>query len=215
MARRSPQSRSLRRAVGTKRPRRTYRIFCEGTRTEPEYLSALRRHPAVRQLAAVELVVAKAGGKPRTLVTAATAAKDKAREQQDEVDEFWCVFDVEQPGQHPGLAEAIRDARRHRIRVAVSNPCFELWLILHFQDQTGWLDTAGACELRRRLDGARDKGVGPDMYMPRVLIAAARARELDERHQRDDLRFPHDNPSSGMHRLISAIGPPGWREAGG
>lgn len=33
------------------------------------------------------------------------------------------------------LAEAGREARRRGVRLAVSSPCFELWLLLHHTDR--------------------------------------------------------------------------------
>jgi hypothetical protein len=66
--------RPLKRKVATRRPRKTLVVFCEGERTEPEYLDAL-------------------------------------------IDEFWCVFDAEWPKNHPGLDEAIRQARTNGINL--------------------------------------------------------------------------------------------------
>jgi RloB-like protein len=50
------------------------------------------------------------------------------------------VFDVEWPRNHPGLEEAVKQAYANGIKLAVSNPCFESWLILHFQNHAAWLD---------------------------------------------------------------------------
>ena len=50
-------ARSLKRKVATRRPRKTLVVFCEGERTEPEYLDALKRQPSVRDVAAVDLRV--------------------------------------------------------------------------------------------------------------------------------------------------------------
>lgn len=203
--------RPLRRRVGTRRPRKTFLIFCEGERTEPEYLNALKMQPFVRDVAAVDLRVATGhgGSVPRTLVALAVDARDRAMAEDAEIDEFWCVFDVEWPRNHPGLREAIEEASRSRVQVAVSNPCFELWLVLHFQEYGAWLDTDQACKLRQRLDGSKDKGLDAARYMPFVTAAADRAVRLDDRHQQDGTRFPDTNPSSGMHRLLAAIEQPG------
>lgn len=213
MARDRPRAgeRPLKRRVGIRRPRKTFVIFCEGQRTEPEYLNALKMQPFVRDVAAVDLRVetGHGGAVPRTLVALASDARSRATTEDGEIDEFWCVFDVEWPRNHPGLAEAISQAERNGIRVAVSNPCFELWLILHFQDHGVWLDNGEACELRQRLDGSTGKGVDAARYLPFVTAAAARAAELDERHDRNGTRFPQTNPSSGMHLLLAAIESPG------
>jgi hypothetical protein len=203
--------RSLRRRVAVRRPRKTLLIFCEGVRTEPEYLDALQRHPAVREVAAVELRVdAGSGGKvPRTLVAAAAEARARATEEDGEIDEVWCLFDVEWPRNHPHLAAAVERAREAGVRLAVSNPCFELWLILHFQDHETWLDTAGAASLRHRLDGSRDKGLDAATYMPLIAEAAGRAARLEDVHREQGSPFPRDNPSSGMHHLIASVHRPG------
>jgi hypothetical protein len=202
-------TRPLKRRVGTRRPRKTLVIFCEGERTEPEYLDALKRQPSVRDVAAVDLRVetGKGGSVPRTLVAMATEARSRAINEEAEIDEFWCVFDVEWPRNHPGLREAIQQARTNGIKLAISNPCFELWLILHFQDHTAWLDNNQALHLRRQFDGSSHKGLDAAKYMPHIANAAHRAAELDKRHLQDGTVFPNDNPASGMHRLIAAVEP--------
>lgn len=206
--RRAAGKQSLKRRAGTRRPRRTFLIFCEGERTEPEYLAVLKRQPVVHDIASVELSVVPGDGssKPQKLVSLAIEARQRAIKENSEIDEFWCVFDVEWPENHAGLRKAIAEARHNEIGTAVSNPCFELWLILHFKDRSAWLDNDQACALRRRLDGSLDKRVDGARYMPLVADAARRAEALDLRHQREGAAFPQDNPSSGMHKLIAAIG---------
>lgn len=197
----------LRRRVATLRPRKTFLIICEGERTEPEYLDALKRQRSAREAAAVDIRVETGRGvsTPRQLVDIALAARQRALGEGAEIDEFWCVFDVEWPINHPGLRTAIEKAESNGVRLAVSNPCFELWLILHFRDYTAWLDSHEACRIRRGLDGSPDKGLNAAKYMPNVAAAADRAANLDMRHERDDVTFPHTNPSSGMHLLVAAI----------
>ena len=67
---RRTSARPLKRKVATRRPRKTLVVFCEGERTEPEYLDALKRQPSVRDVAAVDLRVetGQGGSVPRTLV---------------------------------------------------------------------------------------------------------------------------------------------------
>jgi hypothetical protein len=204
-------ARPLKRKVATRKPRKTLVVFCEGERTEPEYLDALKRQPLVRDVAAVDLRVetGHGGSVPRTLVAMATDARNRAIEEEAEIDEFWCVFDVEWPTNHPGLIEAVQQARANGILLAVSNPCFEVWLILHFQDHAAWLDNNQARRLRRELDGSTDKGLDASKYMPLTADATRRAASLDRRHLEDGTVFPQDNPSSGMHRLLVAVAPPG------
>jgi hypothetical protein len=209
MARNNQDSsgRQLRRKVATRKPRKTLLVFCEGERTEPEYLNALKRQPRVRDVAAVDLRVeaGRGGSVPQALVSMAADARTRAMDEEAEIDEFWCVFDVEWPKNHPGLKDAIERARQNGVQLAVSNPCFELWLILHFQDCGAWLNNDHARRLRRELDGAGDKGIDAAKYMPRTGAAAYRAAALESRHLRNQTPFPDDNPSSGMHRLLATV----------
>ncbi|WP_218577203.1 RloB family protein [Phytohabitans rumicis] len=182
-------------------------MFCEGRRSEPEYLEALKREPAVRDVAAVDLRIERHAGEsaPLALVRMAVAAKDRADREEGEVDEVWCVFDVEWPTNHSGLVEALELARKHGIEVAVSNPCFELWLVLHFRDHRAWLDNDAARRLRRSCDGQGDKGVDGATYMASRDVATRRAAALERMHLLNGVRFPHDNPSSGMYHLVTAV----------
>lgn len=136
----------------------------------------------------------------------ASDARDRSFDEEGETDEFWFIFDVEWPVNHPGLREAVSEAKQHGVRTAVSNPCFEIWLILHFQDQSSWLDNGDARRLRRKLDGSGDKGVNATAYMHIAKDAFRRARDLDRRHSLNATDFPQDNPSSGMHQLLKSIG---------
>lgn len=142
-------------------------------------------------------------GVPLTLIQRAV----KRKGSDDEVDECWCVFDVEWPKHHPNLTEALQLAKTHGIQLAVSNPCFELWLILHYEEQTGFLTTEDAERQSRTLDGRDGKRLDAAAYMGSRQMAAQRAVRLIRRHERDGTLFPHNNPSSTMHELLAAIEP--------
>jgi hypothetical protein len=206
---RTSQPRTLKRKVATRPPRKTLVVFCEGEKTEPQYLLALKQEPFVKDTAAVDIRVetGHGGAVPLTLVTLATAARAKSAAEEAEIDEFWCVFDVEWPRNHPHLPEAIARAEANDIRLAISNPCFELWLILHYRNHGSWLDNSAAVELRRQLDGSTNKSLNAAKYMSLIEDAVRRAADLDTRHERDGSEFPHNNPSSGMHYLIASVRP--------
>ncbi|MXY23118.1 MAG: RloB domain-containing protein [Acidobacteria bacterium] len=205
--RRRRKNRPLRRRVAVRKPKRTFLVFCEGKRTEPDYLMALREEPAVREAASVEIKIDldASGAVPSTLVDAAAEARARNSEEQGEIDEVWCLFDVEWPRNHPRLPEAKAKAQRSDVRLAISNPCFELWLALHFENRTARLDSTAADTLRRNHDGSPDKGLDGTQYMPRRAAAVRRARALTKKHERDRTEFPNDNPSSGMYLFLEAV----------
>lgn len=157
------RTRPLRRRVATRKVKKTVLIFCEGEKTEPEYLRALNRKSSVRDISCVDIqIVSRHGGSvPQALVSMALDARRKAADEADEIDEFWCVFDVEWPKNHPNLTSVIQQGCDNGIQFAISKSCFELWLILHFQDQSAWLNTSDALVVRGGLDGSRGKGMLP------------------------------------------------------
>ncbi|QQD77095.1 RloB domain-containing protein [Curtobacterium sp. YC1] len=178
------------------------RVYSEGEATEIDYIDALRRLPEVSEAAAVEVVVEMVGASPLTLVEAAREAK---RVASSEVDSYWCVFDVESPDSHPYLKEAAIMARDNGIRLAISNPCFEVWLILHLAAQNAYLTTDEAVHRRSELDGSSDKHVDADLYMPRRGDAVRRAQSLRKRHAGDGTQFPSDNPSTTFDGFLAGL----------
>ncbi|GAA3130618.1 RloB family protein [Streptosporangium carneum] len=202
MTPRRTKAKDLRRRTANRPERKTVVVFCEGEASEPDYVNGLRRLPEVRANTSINIEIDPDQGVPMVLVKRAIE-----RNRDDEVDECWCVFDVEWPKNHPNLKEAIRLANDHGIRLAVSNPCFELWLILHFEDQTAFVNTSEAERKSRKLDGRSGKRIDAGQYMRRRHAASERAASLAKRHAQHQTVFPNDNPSSTMGDLLEAIEP--------
>ena len=200
MARRN-KAKDLTRRVATRAERRTVVVFCEGVASEPDYIYALKRLPEVRQHTWLNIEIDPDQGVPLTLVKRAVERKLC----DDEVDECWCVFDVEWPRNHPNLTDAVQLAKAKGISLAISNPCFELWLILHRESQTAFLYTENAERRSRRLDGRDGKRIDAASYLPDRHVAAQRAADLTHRHEQNQTAFPRDNPSSTMYELLVAI----------
>jgi hypothetical protein len=197
---RRTKAKDLRRRTAIRPERRTIVVFCEGEASEPDYINSLKRLPNIRGNTAINIEIAPECGVPLTLVRLAI---DRAAE--DEVDECWCVFDVEWPKHHPNLKQAITLAADHGIRLAVSNPCFELWLLLHFEEQTAFMSTNDAERRSRQLEGRAGKRIDADSYMSLRRVAAGRAKKLAHRHEQNGTQFPKDNPSSSMFEFLAAI----------
>ena len=202
MTSRRTRAKDLRRATAHRPERKTIVVFCEGEASEPDYINALKRLPEVRDNTAINIEIDPGQGVPLTLVELAAN-----RIAEDEVDECWCVFDVEWPRHHPHLRQAISLARKHGIRLAISNPCFELWLILHLDDHAAFIDTKQAESRSRQLDGRSGKRIDGSIYMPLRHTAAKRAAAQVRRHERDGTPFPGDNPSSTMYEFLAAVEP--------
>jgi hypothetical protein len=203
MTPRRTSAKDLRRLAESRPELRTIVVFCEGVASEPDYIRGLKRLEHIRRNAAIKIEIDPGSGVPLTLVERAV---DRKR-SDDEVDEVWCVFDVEAPQPHPHLDRALVLAQDNGIRLALSNPCFELWLILHFEERTAFMLTKDAESRSRHLEGRSGKRLEPAAYMPHRHIAVQRARSLTERHDRDGTAFPKDNPSSSMYAFLESVDP--------
>ena len=102
-------------------------------------------------------------------------------------DEFWLLLDTDHwiKGTNiPGLLDALQQAQKSGFRFAMSNPCFELWLLLHHEEippgtSFGKCAEVGA-RLKAALNGYNKTNVKPAQF-PREFIAVAiqRARSLE------------------------------------
>ena len=147
-------------------------------------------------------------GAPLSLVDRAVEAK--RREARDEKkgqgrahDEVWCVFDRDE---HPNIAEALDKAAANGIGVVISNPCIELWFVLHFSDQTAHIERGAAQRRSRELLGCDKVLTGPALaeLSERYVHAKQRAQQLEAKHAGDGSP-EHSNPSSNMWELIERI----------
>ena len=121
------------RKVSDTAKRRSVLVFTEGKKTEPVYLMHWSR--AYRE----RIIVTIDGfhGTPLSLVQEAAARraadlKAARRGRGDAYSEYWCVFDIDE---HPNVARALELAASSGVMVCVTNPCVELWFLLHFQEQ--------------------------------------------------------------------------------
>ncbi|CAG4910917.1 unnamed protein product [Acidithrix sp. C25] len=190
---------SLGRKVGDLKPKRTFVVFCEGARTEPIYLNALRRLGSKTSVVDLKVISGTGDSAPLNLVSKAV----KLAERNDcEIDEIWCVFDVDD---HKTINQAIKLAKDNNIELAISNPCFELWLILHFCDHRSTLNCSKASNIRMVFDNSKGKEVNPNLYLPRLATAIKHSERLDQMYDQNGSELPNNNPSSGMYRLVSRL----------
>ena len=118
-----------------RRPSRTGRprilVLCEGTKTEPYYFNSLKMN---YRLTSVRVGRPSESTGPRALVK---RAKDEIRNDPG-WDEVYCVLD------HDGRAQELNEVaqqlealdnrnRSTTFQLVLSVPCFEYWLLLHFE----------------------------------------------------------------------------------
>jgi hypothetical protein len=113
----------------------------------------------------------------------------------DEHDELWLVIDLDRWPQQM-LSEILTQSNQNQYRLAVSNPCFEVWLLLHhatFDDYTAdelnelmenkRINLTGRTRLEKelmKLCGSYTKeNLDTSHYIPHVEVAVERAQAAD------------------------------------
>lgn len=185
-------------------PRPIVLIVCEGAETERQYFKKFATH---HKNSRIEVKVADKTGVPFSLVKAAKQFKREseiaAKRQRDQnlaYDSVWCVFDVDE---HPNLHDARQTAAANGIYLAISNPCFELWLVLHMREPPGMKHRHDIQDLLKSLVADYDKHVDFDRYAPGYPAAVIRAKRLDNQARLDnDLGR---NPTTNVYELTELI----------
>lgn len=209
-------ARDLRRRAARRKPAERLLIVCEGTKTEPLYLDEIRRSLRL-PTANVQVQPAAYGTAPRQVVECAQELFLHGSRERGvvarEFDRVVAVFDRDDHRTyHAALAMAAsldgRMTNDEKIRVpfdaVTSVPCFELWLLLHFEDVPMPLHRDEALRrLRAHLPGyAKGQGGLWAATWSRLGEAAARAAALVRAgHGAHDA----EGPFTGMHSLVERL----------
>jgi hypothetical protein len=201
MARRPRPAEERRPAKATRQAFARVLIVCEGEKTEPNYFDELRIN---LRLHTADVAIVGHGSSPRTLCDYAIDAAVR----DGDFDYVFCVFDRDT---HETYGEAVdrckskkltRNSGEHVPLVAItSNPAFEYWLLLHFENTDKPYHASGRksvgahvlsdlekafCRFERTGYAKGSKGVF-NLLLPRLPEAIKRAvsinsRELDNPH---------------------------------
>ncbi|MCC6907804.1 MAG: RloB domain-containing protein [Phycisphaerales bacterium] len=124
----------LRRREGWRETTPRIVLIFEDSRSAPNYFEALR---TFRQISNRSIIVDydESVTDPHSVVKRAVQYRQEMIEEhsfsKDDGDQTWVVIDVDR---HERIHEAIQLAESQGIGVAVSNPCFEFWILLHFEE---------------------------------------------------------------------------------
>lgn len=160
-------------------------VAMEGSVTERKYFDALIKKYNLRNVRLLKKP--KTHSSPIHVIRRLEQEITKRKNDHGvEIEErYWAIFDTDRRPIETLQQVAIRAAKK-RIRLAVSNPCFELWLLLHFGSLASLRGlegsaATGGCEsvinyLRKRFDKDYDKSnFDPAKYMNQIDAAISNA----------------------------------------
>lgn len=189
--------------------KRKFYIFCEGERTEYEYFKEISN---LFRRTNIEIIVSNQHGVPKTLTDMAIKQKEAIRKSKDSFekdDQVWVVFDRDA---FPCYHASMRKCQEHDIGVAFSNPCFELWLLLHVEAYSGYNRPQDRKVTQKEAEEhlpkyKRDKHKSTDFasLIQNILLAIERAHRLLIDRESEGSIFGDGVPSTSVHYLIMEI----------
>lgn len=192
--------------------RSTFLIVCEGEKTELYYLKQLIDDWGLGGLKNIQIkVISKKGGPLRLVREALSKYNEKAKSGQ-KYDTVFCVFDRDQ---HDCFDAALHEIGKNKpLTAIVSNPCFELWLLLHYTPNAkSYVSMLGgktaSAQIAKELEKHNKNFTGYnhgdtktyEKTKDNITIALKHAKQLAERQNYNAAT----NPYTTMHNLITDL----------
>lgn len=198
------------RKIANRAPRARVLLVLGGKTTEVEYFAYVKHS---LRASAVDIEVVAEGWNPARLLEHAESLMERDRKQAkrsgdplDVYDFVWVVIDVDE------TAEEIRRiaplAARSKVVLVVSNPCFEIWPIIHVEELTRPMER-GELQTHAKNLGVIDRRNGKSIVVPKLAgnfaVSESRAQELRRRHDRSGAEFPHNCPSTDVDLVVRQL----------
>jgi hypothetical protein len=199
-------SKSFRRLGPQREPYDRVLIVCEGAKTEPTYLRDLIKS---HRLSSANVVIHDntVGSAPKSVVNQALGL------YKENYEKVYCVIDRDE---HPTYADAlaiIEEKKRKNIPIEaiVSNPCVEVWFLLHYEYSTACIarkgkKSPGDCavtKLNKHIPGYAKTAEGLYVLLkPKQKEAIKNAKKLVEHHSKTGT---DGNPSTQFHTLVEYL----------
>ena len=186
-------------------------IFCEGSKTEPNYIEHYKDLFCREKKASI---VVEKTDKTTPVQLVEEAIQKKASPSVSKDDVYWVVYDRESPIKYDEkLHQEARDkAKANGVHIALSNVCFEVWLLMHFQPTCAACDTCD--ELVSRKDFKThfkeyEKGAECTYSTEQIMKAKHNAEKLNARtiNAADKSWVVPSmwNPYTDVYKLLAAI----------
>jgi len=189
--------RTFKRPLAERRYRKLFVIAVEGTKTEPQYFAIFNNQNSVIH---VKCVKSSHRSSPAQVLR---RMEDYLKQESLWVsDEAWLVVDKDHwTDDQLDLLFAWSEGSE-RYGLALSNPKFEYWLLLHFEDGKRIGTSYGCSERLKRCLPNYAKGIDPREFTPtRVCNAVRRAAARDNPPSRD---WPRSTGTT-VYRLVKKL----------
>jgi hypothetical protein len=182
-------------------------VVCDDSRTAVKYFHELRRE--LRSILTLSVEPSPhTGAAPAAVVKRARAVLEALRQGEDveggDRSSTWALIDLErEPERRAAAEEAAKTGAQHGVRVLLSDPCYEVWTLLHLEDTGAQFDDCMAVVRRIRQLWKQEFGLEFDKSK------ADYARIIGRRHvaaRRAQQHCESNDPSrTEVYRLITEL----------
>lgn len=121
-------------------PERVIIISCEGSNTEPEYFETIKEKLSeyISVLLEIKIVPKEAGAsEPKDVICNLDEYIIEKYDYKSDYDEMWVIWDREKvEDRKKAIIEMLPVCKEKNYNIAMTNPLFEFWLLLHIVDIT-------------------------------------------------------------------------------
>jgi hypothetical protein len=192
------QRRKFQRPLGERRYKKLFLVAAEGIKTEPIYFSVFTDDKYIVQVSCLK---GRSNSSPPQVLKRMT--DHILSEGLKSSDEAWLVVDKDQWTDEQ-LAQLHQWAsQQDNYGFALSNPKFEYWLLLHFEDGTGIGSSRNCSERLKRWSPNYDKGFDTRKITQSGIEDAIRRAKKRDDPPCDD--WPKNLGQTTVYRLIESI----------
>ncbi|MFC2540881.1 RloB family protein [Neisseria sicca] len=178
-------------------------IVCEGEKTEPFYFKSLCASLSLHT-ANVE-ITGNCGSSPKSIFKKAQEMFKEAEKEQNPFDKVYCVFDKDCHHGYNDVVQQISSKKPKNTFFAITSvPCFEYWLLLHFERTTSPFKTAEEVisKLKQFIPNYEkgDKNIFEDVKQS-IQVALHNAKHVNE----EACKNHTDNPSTCVLVLVDKL----------
>ncbi len=135
--------------------------------------------------------------------------RDILKKSLKEGDRAFAVFDMDiDPLKEAAVEKARNLAKGQNIELITSNPCFEVWFVLHFEDSTASYNSSKDVinKLRTYITGYKKSDDVFEVLQGRMKDAILRAKKLRAYHKDNKTcKLSEQNPVTGVDQVVELL----------
>lgn len=194
-----PKRRKFQRPLGKQRYRKMFVIAAEGSKTEPQYFAIFMDQQSVIRVHCIKSKVGESSP-PQVLKRMADYIRQERLRSSDEA---WLVVDKDQWTDNQLAQLHAWSQERGNYGFALSNPKFEYWLLLHFEDGNGIASSQDCTDRLKQCIPGYNKGIDANkITWERIHEAIRRAKKRDQPPCDD---WPRTLGGTTVYRLVEKI----------